>query len=92
MTIWVNGHEYGTASEVAVRLGEDITEDRVRDWARRSRNTADPLHGQLPAHHVPGRGRGTTWYRLDQAAAVEAITRKTPGGPPRAGMASSASS
>ncbi|XTZ17061.1 hypothetical protein ACQSSU_06690 [Micromonospora echinospora] len=72
-----DGHQYGTAAQIADQLGPDITADRVRDWARRSRNPDDPLHGLLPAHHHPGRGRGTTWYRYDQAANVEAITRRT---------------
>jgi hypothetical protein len=84
--IRVAGREYGTAHEIAHRLGTDITPARVRDWARRSRNPRDPLHGLLPAHHTPGRGRGTSWYRFDQAAHVEAITRRTAetrGGPAR---------
>lgn len=80
-----DGTEYGTAAEIADRLGPDITRNRVYDWARRSADPDDPLHGKLPRHHFPGRGRGTTWYRLDQAAAVEAITRQTAGGPARTG-------
>ncbi|MDI5938644.1 MULTISPECIES: hypothetical protein [unclassified Micromonospora] len=83
--IWVDGQEYGTASEIAERLGPDVTADRVRDWARRAASPTDPLHGLLPRHHVSGRGRGTTWYRLDQAAHVEAVTRRTKGGPARTG-------
>lgn len=74
---------WGTAAQIAHRLGSDITAARVRDWARRSRQPGDPLHGLLPGHHAPGRGRGTTWYRLDQATTVEAITRRTAGGPTR---------
>ncbi|PWR16178.1 hypothetical protein DKT69_07110 [Micromonospora sicca] len=83
--IWIAGNEYGTAAEIAQRLGPDVTADRVRDWARRSANPADPLHGLLPRYHAPGRGRGTTWYCFVQAAKVEAITRRTKGGPTRTG-------
>lgn len=71
------GHHYGTATQIAHALGPDITAARVRDWARRSRHTGDRLHGLLPAHHLPGQGRGTTWYRHDQAAHVEMLTRTT---------------
>ncbi|MEU4590056.1 hypothetical protein [Micromonospora aurantiaca (nom. illeg.)] len=80
------GREWGTPAQLAARLGPDVTADRIRDWARRSRNPEDPLHGLLPGKHVPGRGRGTTWYRYDHAAHVEALTRKTveeQGGPAR---------
>ncbi|OKI47446.1 hypothetical protein [Micromonospora sp. CB01531] len=86
--IWLRGHYWGTAAQIAHTRGSDITADRVRDWARRSRQPGDTLHGLLPGHHLPGRGRGTTWYRDDQAATVEAITRKTveeQGGPARRG-------
>ncbi|GAB3816580.1 hypothetical protein [Micromonospora zhanjiangensis] len=83
--IWIDGHEYGTAAEIAAALGLDITAARVRDWARRAANPADPLYGLLPRHHVPGRGRGSTWYRYDQAAYVELVTRSTKGGPARIG-------
>lgn len=72
--IWHAGHHYGTADQIAHHLGDDITPDRVRDWARRSRQPGK-LHGLLPGHHQPGQGRGTTWYRLDQAAHVEMLTR-----------------
>lgn len=85
LMIWIAGNEYGTAAEIAQGLGPDVTADRVRDWARRSANPADTLHGLLPRHHATGRGRGTTWYRFDQAAKVEAITRRAKGGPPRTG-------
>ena len=61
--------ECGTAAEIAERLTSPerpITPDVVRDWARR---------GLIDRYHRPGRGRGTTWYRLDQAARVERDTR-----------------
>lgn len=64
--ITVGGHRYGTARDIAAALGPDITAQRVRDWAYR---------GLLQGRHLPGRGRGTTWYRLDQAATVERDTR-----------------
>lgn len=83
--IWRDGTHWGTAAEIAAALGTDVSASRVRDWARRSRKPTDPLHGLLPGHHAPGRGRGTTWYRLDQAAAVELATRRTAGGPARRG-------
>ncbi|NIL59955.1 hypothetical protein [Salinispora arenicola] len=66
------GHHYGTAAQIAHALGPDITAARVRDWARRSRHTDDRLHG-----HLPGRGRGVTWYCHDQAVHVEMLTRTT---------------
>lgn len=64
--ITIAGHRYGRADEIAAALGTDVTPQRVRDWARR---------GLVDRHHTPGRGRGTTWYRLDQAAAAEHLTR-----------------
>ncbi|MEW2474624.1 hypothetical protein AB0875_12615 [Micromonospora gifhornensis] len=70
-----DGHDYGQAADIARQLGTDITAERVRDWARRSRNPKDKLHGLLPGRHIPGQGRGTTWYRLTDAAQVERATR-----------------
>lgn len=69
------GAEYGRADEIAARLGPDITAARVRDWARRS---------LLDRHHLPGRGRGVTYYRLDQAAEAERRTRTSTRGRRRA--------
>jgi len=71
ITVEVEGRsvEYGTAAEIAERLtsaDRPITPDTVRDWARRN---------LIDRYHRPGRGRGTTWYRLDQAARVERDTR-----------------
>lgn len=60
--IRIKGHDYGTATEIADRLGPDITPARVRDWARR-----DLIQSY--------RARGRTWHRLDQAAEVERRTR-----------------
>lgn len=73
--ITLDGRTYGTAAELADALGPDITPQRIRDWARR---------GLLNPHHAPGRGRGTTWYALDQAAAVERETRVSTRGRRRA--------
>ncbi|WFE45318.1 hypothetical protein [Verrucosispora sp. WMMD1129] len=70
-----DGHDYGQAADIAAALGADITAERVRDWARRSRKGKGKLAGMLPGHHLPGQGRGTTWYRLDHAAQVERATR-----------------
>jgi hypothetical protein len=33
--LWINGVEYGTADEIAIRLGGDVTTDMVRKWAAR---------------------------------------------------------
>lgn len=71
------GREYGTAAEIAAALTSPerpINADTIRDWARRAARPDDPLHGLLPRHHVPGRGRGTTRYNLQAAAHVEALT------------------
>lgn len=72
--ITLYGHRYGTADEIAAALGPDVTPARVRDWARR---------GLVHRHHIDGQGRGTTWYRLDQAAEVERLTRTSTRGRPR---------
>ena len=73
--IRVAGREYGTAAQIATRLGPDVTPAKVRDWATRATNPDDRLHGRLDRHHLPGRGRGTTYYLLDQASTVEHLTR-----------------
>lgn len=57
--ITLYGREYGTATQIAAALGPDITVAMVRAWARRGRLTRY-------------RRGTTTWYPLDQAAAVEA--------------------
>lgn len=65
------GYECGTADMLAARLTtptRTITAARVRDWARRSRNPHDRLHGMLPGRHLPGPRTGTTVYRLLDAA------------------------
>ncbi|MGC5033065.1 hypothetical protein [Micromonospora sp. DT229] len=80
-----DGHDYGQAADIAAALGTDIDAARVRDWARRSRKAGDKLHGMLPGRHIPGQGRGTTWYRLTDAARVERATRLERRGRQRAG-------
>ena len=72
--IWVRGVEYGTAAEIAHRLGLDVTAGMVRRWADRD---------GLPAHRTTGRGRGTVRYPLPEAARIEAIKRDTSRGRPR---------
>lgn len=64
--ITVAGQRYGTATQIAAALGPDITPQRIRDWAYR---------GLLTGIHLPGQGRGRTYYALDQAAHVERVTR-----------------
>lgn len=56
--IVVQGREYGTAEQIAARLGGDVTVAMVRNWAQR-----DGL-----ARHRVGR---TVYYPLDQAATIE---------------------
>lgn len=64
-----DGHDYGTAAEIAAALAcPDVDAELVYTWARRK---------LIERFHKPGRGRGTTWYRLDQAAAAELRTRRS---------------
>ncbi|MFI2664863.1 hypothetical protein [Micromonospora carbonacea] len=70
-----DGLEYGTAAQIAHRLGEDVDAALVRRWAYRSRRPRGKLTGALPGHHLPGRGRGVTWYQLGHATRVEMLTR-----------------
>lgn len=67
-TIPIDGKpvECGTAADIAAHLGPDVTAKRVHDWGQR---------GLIERFNRPGRGRGTTYFRLDQAAAVERRTR-----------------
>ena len=69
--IVVDGAEYGTADELAAVLGPDVTPDMIRRWATRD---------GLPRHHVPGPGRGTVYFPLDRAAAIEREKRISPRG------------
>lgn len=72
--IHVDGVEYGTADELAAVLGPDVTPDLIRSWAR---------NAGLHRHHVPGRGRGTTYYPAEEAAQIEARKRSSRRGRPR---------
>ena len=79
------GREYGTAAQIAARLG--VTRNLVYQWAARSQDPGDKLHGLLTRLHQPGRGRGITLFSLDEATHVERLTRITveeQGGPGRA--------
>lgn len=66
----LKGREYGTAAEIAARLGPDVTVAMVRNWAQRD---------GLERHQV---GR-TVYHPLDQAAEIEAAKRHAPRGRPR---------
>jgi hypothetical protein len=68
--ITLDGRHYGTRAQIAAALGPDVTEDMVRNWARR-----DGLLGVRV-------GR-TTYHPLDQAAAIERAKRLTTRGRPR---------
>ena len=71
--IWYRGHEYGTAAQVAARLGPDITTAMVRRWADR---------GRVDRHKLAD---GGALFRVDQAAAEERRTRTSGRGRPRRG-------
>ncbi|MEU7771240.1 hypothetical protein AB0C44_07930 [Micromonospora taraxaci] len=68
--ITLRGREYGTAAELAHRLGGDVTERMIVNWRRRD---------GLECHHV---GR-TVYSPLDQAATIEAAKRHAARGRPR---------
>lgn len=62
----IGGRRYGTAEAIVAHLRcPDVTVDLIRSWARR---------GRIQRIHRPGRGRGTTWYLLDEVTAAEAAT------------------
>jgi hypothetical protein len=73
--IVLRGVEYGTAAELAAALGPDITPDMIRRWAKRK---------GLRSHNLAGQGRGVTYFDHDQAAEIEAATRRGGRGRPRA--------
>lgn len=73
------GQEWGTAEQIARRLtspDRTITAATIRKWAWRSRRPGDKLHRLLPGRHVVGARTGETWYRLADAARVEAATAR----------------
>ena len=74
----VDGRQYGMAQDIAARLTtaeRPITAARIRRWALRSREPNDRLYGLLPGIHLQGQRTGTTWYDLQHAAEVAALTR-----------------
>ncbi len=72
----VGSRRYGTAAAIVAHLHcPDITVDLIYSWARR---------GRIQRFHRPGRGRGTTWYLLDEVTAVEAATEGSGRGRKRA--------
>ncbi|SCL21663.1 hypothetical protein [Micromonospora inyonensis] len=66
--IRIAGHQYGTAAQIADRLGDDVTPTMVRNWARRS--------GLARHRTTDNNGRPCVLYPLDQAARIEATTRQ----------------
>lgn len=74
----VTREPWGTAEEIAEKLGDHVRPDTVRTWARRKR---------IPSVLVPGlaRGRGVRLYPLAAAEEEEARTRDI--GKPRATIA-----
>lgn len=68
--ILLDGAEWGTAAEVARRLGPDVTVAMVRNWSRR-----DGLTAVRSGRHV--------LYPLAHAAAIEAAKRRSTRGRPR---------
>ncbi|RKN38463.1 hypothetical protein [Micromonospora endolithica] len=58
------GRDWGTAAEIAARLGPDVTDRMVINWRRRD---------GLTVHRV---GRAV-YSPLDQAAAIEAAKRRS---------------
>ncbi|MGC4769215.1 hypothetical protein ACLQ25_09570 [Micromonospora sp. DT44] len=71
--IRLKGREYGTAAEIAARLGPDVTVAMVRNWAQRDGLERHPI------------GR-TVYHPLDQAASIEAAKRQSPRGRHRHGL------
>lgn len=65
----VDGRRYGTAQAIVAHLAcPDVTVSLIYSWARR---------GLIQRFHRPGRGRGTTWYLLDEVTAVEKATAES---------------
>jgi hypothetical protein len=68
--ITVDGHQYGTAAEIAHHLGRGVTPATIRAWARREGLT----------RHRAGR---TAVYRIDEAEQIECDKRYSTRGRPR---------
>ncbi|WBB73250.1 hypothetical protein O7602_26790 [Micromonospora sp. WMMD1128] len=62
------GREWGTAAQLAARLGPDITVAMIRNWANPKRE-ANPLSRRYDRRGV--------YYPLDEAAAMESAKRKS---------------
>lgn len=58
----IRGRQYGTADELAAELGPDITADMIRRYHERDGLTRVVL---------PGPGRGSVVFPLDEASAIE---------------------
>lgn len=70
------GGDWGTAAEIAERLGTDVTVDMVRWWAR--------AKGLARAKVETDSGRVSVHYPFDQAAKIERDIRLEGLGRPRA--------
>ncbi len=68
--IWVRGVEYGTAAQLAARLGPDVTVAMVRNWQQRDGLTRVRIGGRV-------------YSPLPEAAAIELAKRDATRGRPR---------
>jgi hypothetical protein len=75
--ITVAGRDWGSAEEIAERLGSDITIDCVREWAK-SRKGKEP---RVRSVKLPNSGR--VYYPLDECMKAERDTRRETRGRPR---------
>ncbi|GAB7039718.1 MULTISPECIES: hypothetical protein [Catenuloplanes] len=72
----LHGDEWGTAQEIAGRLGADVTVAMIRNWARRD--------GLSNVELTCDDGKRRTHYSLNQAARIEAKKDSSGRGRPRA--------
>lgn len=73
--IQFEGREWGTATEIAARLGRDVTAAMVRNWGQRD--------GLLRVRMIGDDGRPEVRHPLDQAATIERDKRLAKRGRPR---------
>lgn len=73
--IWVSGVEYGTAAEVAQRLGSGVTDATVRRWHYTRGLSKHRMHDE--------NGRPKVVFPIAAAAEIERQTRESPRGKPR---------
>ncbi|MDR7278922.1 hypothetical protein [Catenuloplanes atrovinosus] len=66
--ILLKGEEWGTAAEVANRLGDDVTVAMIRNWSRRD--------GLSSATVTGANGRPAVHYPLRIAAEIERAKRQ----------------